>query len=550
MAEIRGARVIARSLKQQGVDTMFGVVGFPVVPIAIAAQQEGIRYLGFRNEQAASYAAGAVGYLTGRPGACLAVSGPGMIHAIAGLANAWSNCWPMILLGGANDSYQDGQGAFQEAPQVEAARPFVKYAARPDRVERIPYYVEQAVRTSIYGRPGAVYLALPNDLITRKMEEGDLDLRARCPEPPRSQADPASVERAIAALRSAERPLVIVGKGAAYARAETEVRRFIERTNLPFLATPMGKGVVPDDHPLSVAPARSHALQNADVVLLLGARLNWILHFGSPPRFAEGVRTIQVDISPEEIGTNVPAEVALVGDAKAITGQLNEALEQEPWTYPVETPWRVSLAQKVDENRTAVEAMMNDDSTPMGYYRVLREIRDQLPRDAVICSEGANTMDIGRTVLPNFEPRHRLDAGSFGTMGVGLGFAIAAAVVHPDKKVVAVEGDSAFGFSGMEVEVACRYNLPITFIVINNNGIGGGVAEFDPERVPPSVYTIGARYERVIEAFGGRGHLVQTPDELGPTLKEALNDPRPNIVNILIDPRAQRKPQKFEWLTR
>ena len=550
MAEIRGARVIARSLKQQGVDTMFGVVGFPVVPIAIAAQQEGIRYLGFRNEQAASYAAGAVGYLTGRPGACLAVSGPGMIHAIAGLANAWSNCWPMILLGGANDSYQNGQGAFQEAPQVEAARPFVKYAARPDRVDRVPYYVEQAVRTSIYGRPGAVYLDLPNDIITRKMEEDDLDLRTRCPEPPRSQADPASVERAIAALRSAARPLVIVGKGAAYARAETEVRRFIERTNLPFLATPMGKGVVPDDHPLSVAPARSHALQNADVVLLLGARLNWILHFGSQPRFAGGVRTIQVDISPEEIGTNVPAEVALVGDAKAITGQLNEALEQEPWTYPVETPWRVSLAQKVDENRTAVEAMMNDDSTPMGYYRVLREIRDQLPRDAVICSEGANTMDIGRTVLPNFEPRHRLDAGSFGTMGVGLGFAIAAAVVHPDKKVVAVEGDSAFGFSGMEVEVACRYNLPITFIVINNNGIGGGVAEFDPERVPPSVYTIGARYERVIEAFGGRGHLVQTPDELGPTLKEALNDPRPNIVNILIDPRAQRKPQKFEWLTR
>jgi 2-hydroxyacyl-CoA lyase 1 len=274
------------------------------------------------------------------------------------------------------------------------------------------------------------------------------------------------------------------------------------------------------------------------------------MHFGLPPRFAEGVRVIQIDISAEEIGTNVPTEVALVGDARSITAQLNAALDAEGWSYPEATEWRTSLETAVEENRRAVEAMLADESEPMGYYRVLREIRDQLPRDAVICSEGANTMDIGRTVLPNFEPRHRLDAGSFGTMGVGLGFALAAAVVHPDKKVVAVEGDSAFGFSGMEVEVACRYRLPITFVVINNNGIGGGVAERDPDNVPPSAYTIGARYDKVIEAFGGKGYLVKSPSELGPTLKQALEDPLPNVVNVLIDPRAARKPQKFEWLTR
>jgi 2-hydroxyacyl-CoA lyase 1 len=193
--------------------------------------------------------------------------------------------------------------------------------------------------------------------------------------------------------------------------------------------------------------------------------------------------------------------------------------------------------------------MLNDDSEPMGYYRVLREIRDLVARDTIICSEGANTMDIGRTVLPNFEARHRLDAGSYGTMGVGLGFAIAAAVAHPEKKVVCVEGDSAFGFSGMEVETACRFRLPITFVIINNNGIGGGLSEYDPANPPPFVYTIDARYEKVIEAFGGRGYLVKTIKELGPALKEALNDPMPNVVNIMIDPAAQRKPQKFDWLT-
>lgn len=550
MAEISGATVIARSLKQQGVDYLFGVVGFPVQGIATAAQREGIRYFGFHNEQAASYAAGAVGYLTGRPGACLTVCGPGMIHGLAGMANAWANTWPMLLIGGAPDSYQDGQGSFQEAPQVEAARPFAKMSRRAESIARVPYYVEQAVRTSMYGRPGAVYLDFANDVISGRVEETEIAFRERCPDPPRMYADPAAVDGAIEALKSAERPLVIVGKGAAYARAEDEVRAFIDATQLPFIASPMGKGVVPDDHPLSVAPARSHALQNADLVFLMGARLNWIMHFGLPPRFNENVRVVQMDVSAEEIGTNVPAEVALAGDAKAVTGQLNAALERNPWSYPQETTWWTGLSAKAEENRRAVAAMEMDDSEPMGYYRVLRAVREAIPADAIIASEGASTMDIGRTVLPNVTPRSRLDAGTFGTMGVGVAQAIAAAAVHPDRAVVAVEGDAGFGFSAMEVEVACRYRLPITFIVVNNNGIGGGPAELDPENVPPGAYVPNARYEKIIEAFGGKGHFVMKVAELDPTLREAVADPTPSIVNIMIDPRAQRKPQQFAWLTR
>ncbi len=548
---ISGSELIARSLKEQGVEYMFGIVGIPVMDIATAASKVGIKYIGCRNEQAASYAAGAVGYMTGRPGCCLAVSGPGMIHGIAGLANAWSNAWPMILLGGANDSYQNGMGAFQETPQVEAARPFCKYAARPDSLKRVPYYIEQAVRTSIYGRPGAVYLDLPGDIIFDSIAEEDIEIPARCAEPPKSFADPDAIKSALEALKSAKRPLVIVGKGAAYARAEDEVRAFIDATQLPFLPTPMGKGVVPDDHALSIAPARSLAIGEADVVLLIGARLNWMLHFGHPPRFNKDVRILQIDIEPEEISTNVVTEAALVGDAKSIVGQLNAELASNPWSFSAENDWRAALAKKCAENIASTEAMMDDDSTPMGYYHVLREIRDQVPRDAIIVSEGANTMDIGRTVLPNFEPRSRLDAGTYGTMGVGMGFALAAALVHPNRKVVAVEGDAAFGFSGMEVEVACRFKLPITFIIINNNGIGGGVKELDLDKgLPAGVYTVDSRYERVIEAFGGKGYFVTTPDELKSTLKTALADPMPNIVNIMIDPKAQRRPQKFQWLTR
>ncbi|MEX2226847.1 MAG: oxalyl-CoA decarboxylase [Dehalococcoidia bacterium] len=551
MAEVDGATLIARSLKQHGVQYMFGIVGVPVVPIAFAAQREGITYIGMRHEQSASYAAQAVGYLTGRPGACLVVSGPGMTNAISGIANAWSNRWPMILLGGASDISQHGMGAFQEAPQVEAARIWCKYSAAIDRVDKIPYFIEQAVRTSIYGRPGPVYLDLPGDIIGGMIDEERAPQRPPLADPPRTFADPASVDAAVAALKSAERPLVIVGKGAAYARAEDEVRAFIESTQLPFLASPMGKGVMPDDHPLSVGAARSHALQNADLVFLMGARLNWIMHFGLPPRFNPDVRVVQMDIAPEEIGTNVPAEVALVGDAKAITGQINAVLRDAPWQFGAENTWRTGIAKKVEENQAQTAPLFEDDSVPMNYYRVLREIRDMLPRDAIIASEGANTMDIGRTVLPNFLPRHRLDAGTFGTMGVGLSFAIAAQAVHPGKRVVAVEGDSAFGFSGMEVEVACRYNMPITFIILNNNGISGGPSTIDPNRpVLPVAYVPQARYERVIEAFGGEGYFVETPEQLRPALEQAFASGRPNVVNIMISAQAGRKPQQFGWLTR
>jgi 2-hydroxyacyl-CoA lyase 1 len=551
MGQITGAEIVVKALKQQGVEYMFGIVGFPVIPIGIHAQRAGIRYVNMRNEQSASYAAAAVGYLTGRPGVCLAVSGPGMIHGIAGMANAWSNCWPMILIGGANDSYQNGQGAFQEAPQVETARPYAKYAARVDSIPRIPYYVEQAVRSTIMGRPGAAYLDLSGDIISGAVEEESLHYPPRCPEPPRTATTAEAIDAALAALKGAEKPLVIIGKGMAYARAEDEVRDFIEKTQLPYLATPMGKGVIPDDHPNSVAGARTLALQQADVVFLMGARLNWILHFGAPPRFNPNVRIIQLDINPEEIGTNVPTEVALVGDGKAITAQLTARLRQQPWEYPGETTWWNSLRSKVDENAAATAPQMNDDSSPLNYYRVYKTIRELMPHDAIIQNEGANTMDIGRTQMPNFLPRHRLDAGTFGTMGVGMGQAIAAAVVHPDKKVVNVEGDSAFGFSGMEIETMCRYKLPITNIIINNNGIGGGPGEeMPPEKMPPGAYIPNARYDKMADAFGGKGFFVTKAEELEPAIKEALAYNGPTIVNVMIDPRANRKQQQFAWLTR
>jgi 2-hydroxyacyl-CoA lyase 1 len=312
----------------------------------------------------------------------------------------------------------------------------------------------------------------------------------------------------------------------------------------------MGKGVMPDDHPLSVGAARSHALKEADVIVLLGARLNWIMHFGLPPRFNPNVRIIQLDISAEQLSTNVPTEVGLVGDGQAIMGQLNAALEAEPWTYAADTEWRRSISDKIEGNRGAMDGMAADDSVPMNYYRAFRDIKEAIPRDAIIVSEGANTMDIGRTQLNNYDPRTRLDAGSYGTMGVGFGFAVAAAVVQNERPVVSVSGDSAFGFSGMELETICRYNLPITTIVLNNGGIGGGFEDWPADQpLPPSALSRTARYEKVCEAFGGQGYYVEDPADLRPTLDKAISSGRPSVVHVLISARADRKPQEFSWKT-
>ena len=551
MAEIDGARLVARCLKQQGVDELFGVVGIPVTGIAAAAASEGIRYIGTRHEQAAGYAAQAISYLKGRVGACLVVSGPGMTNAISALGNAWSNCWPMLLIGGSSNQALNHMGDFQAAPQVDLAKPFCKWVGQAERIELIPRYIATAVRHSISGRPGPVYLDLPGDVIASSLDEDDLTYPPRVEAPPAPQVDPTAVKAAVAALKSARQPLAIIGKGAAWAGAEEQVRRFIEETQMPFLPSPMGKGVVPDGHPLSVAAARTYALQNADLVFTIGARLNWIMHFGLPPRFREDLRVVQLDIAAEEIGSSVPAEAALVGDAKVVMAQLVAELEENPWQIPASDPWRQALDKERKAKQEATVPMVESDEVPMNYYRPLQEIQKLLPRDAIIVTEGASTMDISRQVLDNYEPRKRLDAGTWGTMGVGPGFAIAAQVANPDQRVIALEGDAAFGFDGLEVEVAVRHKLPITWIVFNNNGIGGGLSSL-PEgaEYPPNAFVANARYDKVMEAFGGKGYHAETPQELRAALQESFDSGETTLINVTINPEAKRRPQQFAWLTR
>ncbi|XP_032264630.1 2-hydroxyacyl-CoA lyase 1 isoform X1 [Phoca vitulina] len=556
--QVSGAEVIAQALKTQDVAYMFGIVGIPVTEIAVAGQKLGITYVGMRNEQAACYAASAIGYLTGRPGVCLVVSGPGLIHALGGMANANMNCWPLIVIGGSSERRQEMMGAFQEFPQVEACRLYSKFSARPSSIENIPSIIEKAVRSSIYGRPGPCYVDIPADFVNLQVNVNSVKYVECCMPPPVSMAETSAVYMAASVIKNARQPLLIIGKGAAYGHAEEALRKLVEQCKLPFLPTPMGKGVIPDNHPNCVGAARSRALQFADVIVLFGARLNWILHFGLPPRYQPDVKFIQVDICAEELGNNVKPAVTLLGDINAIAKQLLEQFDKTPWQYPPESSWWQTLREKMKINEAASKELASQKSLPMNYYTVFYHVQEQLPRDCFVVSEGANTMDIGRTVIQNYLPRHRLDAGTFGTMGVGLGFAIAAAIVakdrNPGQRVICVEGDSAFGFSGMEVETVCRYNLPIVLLVVNNNGIYQG---FDADSwkemlkfgdatavAPPFCLLPNSHYEQVMTAFGGKGYFVQTPEELQKSLKQSLADTtKPSLINIMIEPQAARKTQ-------
>ncbi|ERE90063.1 2-hydroxyacyl-CoA lyase 1 [Cricetulus griseus] len=541
--QVSGAKVIVQALKTQNVEYMFGVVGIPVTEIALAAQELGIRYIGMRNEQAACYAASAVGYLTGRPGVCLVVSGPGLIHALSGMANANMNCWPLIVIGGSSERNQETMGAFQEFPQVEACRLFSKFSARPTSLEHIPFVIEKAVRSSIYGRPGACYIDIPADFVTLQGNVNSIKYKECCLPPPVSMAETPAVCKAASVIRNAKQPLLIIGKGTIY----------IPVNNLLLLKF------------RTIQVKNYQALQLADVIVLFGARLNWILHFGLPPRYRADVKFIQIDIYAEELGNNVRPSVTLLGDANAVSKQLLEQFDKTPWQFPTDSKWWKTLREKMKSNEAVSKELASKRSLPMNYYTVFYHVQEQLPRDCFIVSEGANTMDIGRTVLQNYLPRHRLDAGSFGTMGVGLGFAIAAAVVakdrSPGKRVVCVEGDSAFGFSGMEVETICRYNLPIILLVINNNGIYQGFDADTWEKMlnfqeavtaaPPMGLLPNSHYEQVMTAFGGKGYFVKTPEELQNSLRQTLEDAsKPCLINIMIEPQSTRKAQDFHWLTR
>ncbi|CAL9012824.1 unnamed protein product [Prunus brigantina] len=548
-----GNQLIAKALAGFGVDRMFGVVGIPVTSLATRAVSLGVRFIAFHNEQSAGYAASAYGFLTGRPGVLLTVSGPGCVHGLAGLSNAMVNAWPMVLISGSCDQKDFGRGDFQELDQIAAVKPFSKFSVKAKSIKEIPDCVFQALAKAGSGRPGGCYLDFPSDVLHQTISESDAESLVAAAERFRESEKvvnvPSSqIEEAVSLLRHAERPLIVFGKGAAFARAEDELGKLVERTGIPFLPTPMGKGLLPDTHELAATAARSLAIGKCDVALVVGARLNWLLHFGEPPKWSKDVKFILVDVDKEEIELRKP-HLGLVGDAKLVLEKINKEIKDDPFCLGKSHSWVEAISNKAKDNVVKMEAQLAKEVVPFNFLTPMKIIRDAIlglgSPAPILVSEGANTMDVGRAVLVQTEPRTRLDAGTWGTMGVGLGYCIAAAVASPDRLVVAVEGDSGFGFSAMEVETLVRYQFPVVVIVFNNGGVYGGDRR-SPDEISgpykddpaPTSFVPSAGYHTLIEAFGGKGYLVGTPEELKSALLESFSARKPAVINVIIDPYA------------
>lgn len=538
-----GFHLIIDALKLNGVKTIYGVPGIPITDFGRMAQAEGIRVISFRHEQNAGNAAAIAGYLTKAPGICLTVSAPGFLNGLTALANATTNCFPMILISGSSEReiVDLQQGDYEEMDQLAIAKPLCKAAFRVLHAADIGIGVARAIRAAVSGRPGGVYLDLPAKLFGQVMdaEAGEKSLVKVIDAAPAQIPAPSAIKRALDVLKGAKRPLIILGKGAAYAQADDEVRALVEKSGIPFLPMSMAKGLLPDTHPQSAGAARSTVLKDSDVVMLIGARLNWLLSHGKGKTWGDAPKQfIQIDIEPKEMDSNIEIVAPVVGDIGSCVSALLDGMGGN-WQNPP-ADWISTVTSKRDENIAKMAPRLMKNTAPMDFHGALGALRTVIKErpDAILVNEGANTLDLARGIIDMYQPRKRLDVGTWGVMGIGMGFAIAAAI-ETGKPVLAVEGDSAFGFSGMEVETICRYELPVCVVIFNNNGIYRGT-DTDPHGRDPgtTVFVKDSRYDKMMEAFGGVGVNVTTPDELKRAVDAAMDSGKPTLINAVIDPTA------------
>ncbi|MEQ8319048.1 MAG: oxalyl-CoA decarboxylase [Rhodospirillales bacterium] len=539
-----GFHLVIDALKLNGIKTIYNVPGIPITDLGRFMQAEGLRVLSFRHEQHAGYAAAIAGYLTKTPGVCLTVSAPGFLNGLTALAHATTNCYPMILISGSSEReiVDLMQGDYEEMDQLAIAKPMCKAAYRILHAEDIGIGIARAIRAAVSGRPGGVYLDLPAALLGQVMDAaaGEKSLVKVIDPAPAQLPAPDSVKRALDVLKSAKKPLIVLGKGAAYAQADDQIRALVEKSGIPYIAMSMAKGLLPDDHDLYAGAARSLVLKESDTVMLIGARLNWLLSHGKGKAWGTAPKKfVHIDIEPKEMDSNVEITAPLVGDITSCVEALLDGMGNN-WTAPP-AEWTDAVKAKRDANIEKMAPRLLNNNVPMDYHGALGSLKRIVAAnpDLILVNEGANTLDFARSIIDMFKPRKRLDVGTWGVMGIGMGQAIAAAV-ETGCPVLCVEGDSAFGFSGMEIETICRYNLPVCVVVFNNGGIyrGTDVNPTGGADVAPTVFVKDARYDKMMEAFGGVGVHATSPDELAQAVEEALKSGKPTLVNAVIDENA------------
>jgi thiamine pyrophosphate-dependent acetolactate synthase large subunit-like protein len=543
MAELTGSEILAKCLKAEGVKDLFYIMGGPMLLTESKCIEEGIRMIDVRHEQAAAYAAQAYSRVTQRPGVCMAASGPAAINLTTGLANALIDCCPVVGFGGSSPAGQFGRQVFQEIDQVKILEGCVKYADRLLNIKRIPQQVNFAFQTAMLGKPGPVYIDCPGDLLYQKLDESQIDwsYAGRPIVRPRPYAEPRAINALVDAINSARQPIICSGGGVIWSQAWNEMRQFVEKAGIPFYTTPQGRGVVPDDHPNSYLTMRSTAFRDADLIIILGTRMNYVIGHAAPPRFGANAKIARIEIDAEELGRSARnVDIPVLGDCKSVLEQLIEALPGN--TADRFTTWRQKLADGEAAKRAGPGGNYPTDGD-IHPLRLCEEVKNFAKRDAILCVDGQEILNYGRQSMPTFEPGHRLNSGPFGTMGVGLPFAVGAKAGKPDKQVICVHGDGSFGMNAMELDTAVRHKLPLLCVISLN---GGWTA--DPDRNKPGRDLGYTRYDKMAEGLGCYSEYVEKPEEIRPALERAqkqVDEGRVALVNVKTDYRARAGTVQF-----
>jgi len=534
-----GGWLVARALKREGVEVIFTLCGGHVAPIYEGCLEEGIRILDVRHEQAAAHAADAWARLTRRVGVAVVTAGPGVTDSVTGVVNAYHADSPLLVIGGQAPIAEYERGALQEMNHVELMRPITKWSRSIPGTERIPEYLSMAFRHALSDRPGPVFLEIPVDLLLNRVEEPSVVFPEKYRTEARPQGDAAYVGQALALLESAERPVVIAGSAIWWTDAADALRAFAERAQLPVFLNAIGRGCLPPNHPLFFTLSRKYALTGADVILVIGAPLDFRLNYGKPPLFSPGAKVIQVDVDGASIGRNRPIEVGIVGDARAVLKQLADGLS--PNAGRSARAWVTELRKQELQEEENLKPALNSDAVPIHPLRMIRALEEVIDADTVVIGDGGNIVASAAKVIHPAKPGHWLDPGRFGCLGVGIPFALAAKLARPQSKVLVINGDGAFGFNGMEFDTAVRHHLPIVSVIGNDAAWGqirGPQIHFLGEARAVATSLALTRYDLMVEALGGHGEFVTRPEQLRPALERAFACGQPACVNVVIDPKA------------
>ncbi|MBI1800143.1 MAG: acetolactate synthase [Chloroflexi bacterium] len=532
-----GGRLIARVLKNENVSHLFTLCGGHIAPIYDGCLDEGIAVVDTRHEQAAAHAADAYARLTRGIGVAAVTAGPGVTDAVTAVANAYYAASPLVLLGGAAPLNQQGRGALQEMEQVALLKPITKWSVAIHETARIPELLTQAIRVATGGRPGPVFIELPFDILFNFVDESQVKFPTQYRTTARAYGDPLVVAAAARLIAGAQRPVLLAGMQVYWDDASDILRSFSERTAMPVYTSGMGRGTLPMDHPHCLQLSRGAALREADLVIAVGTPMDFRVKYGE---FGRETKVIQIDVDPTEIGRNRPVEAGIAGSAGAVLGQLSDAVGQVAFDA-----WLARLQGIEEEKRTAQAQWEQSDERPIHQLRLARELNRFIDEDTIVIGDGGDIVGLAAKVLTIRRPGRWMDPGPLGCLGVGLPFALAAQLLHPDKKVIVLNGDGSFALNGMEFDTAVRFNLPIVTL-IGNDGQWGEirvpqVALMGEERAIATRLAPGTRYEKIAEAFGGYGELVEAPGEIVPALQRAFASHRPAIINVLTDPDGVRK---------